>query len=349
MTINSGTVGMLAKAQSKITHTTNRETLSTNLATGEKSYSKDSFSATYEMATAGYDREQPQYSQNVRDKLDVLQRNESSELIKQLRAYLLNFRNRLSMMIGRRRFIGGENTLDLTETGGAGFSLWRKVEYTSYTYTEEASMDFQTTGKVITGDGRTIEFEMQVNMSREYVETSESITRSVEAIMTDPLVISLSSNPIAVSDQKWSFDIDGDGRMDNISMLSKGAGYLVYDKNEDGVINDGSELFGTRSGNGFADLAAYDEDGNGWIDEADSIYKKLSVWVKDDGGSDKLISLKSANVGAIYLGSMATDYAMKSDYDNTYNAQLRRSGMYLTEDGQARSVEQLDMVTALIS
>ncbi len=39
-------------------------------------------------------------------------------------------------------------------------------------------------------------------------------------------------------------------------------------------INDGSELFGTSSGDGFKDLATYDEDENGWIDENDSIFSK---------------------------------------------------------------------------
>ena len=44
--------------------------------------------------------------------------------------------------------------------------------------------------------------------------------------------------------------------------MLNGSGYLALDKNGDGTINDGSELFGTRNGDGFADLAQYDEDGN---------------------------------------------------------------------------------------
>ena|GEM_PF-3881516 len=96
-------------------------------------------------------------------------------------------------------------------------------------------------------------------------------------------------------------------------------------------------------------MRAYDDDGNGWIDENDKIYKDLAVWVKDDAGHDKLISLKEANVGAMYLGSVSSEYSLKSEKDNEYNAEIRRSGMYLTEDGRARSVQQLDMVNALIS
>ena len=167
--------------------------------------------------------------------------------------------------------------------------------------------------------------------------------------MTDPLVINLGSNPTSVSDQKWRFDIDGDGSVDNISMLSKGSGFLAYDQNGDGVINNGLELFGAKSGNGFQDLMAYDEDGNGWIDESDSIYEKLSVWVKDDSGNDKLLSLKEADVGAIYLANQRTQFSLMSDDGYKQNAQVRRSGVFLTESGMARSIQQLDMVKSLVS
>lgn len=282
----------------------------------------------------------------------------SQQLLLQLRQYLYNLRNRISMMIGRRSIGGiygiyglysynGNNVLDMS-SGSGNVSVWRRTEYCSYTYEEQESMSFETVGKAVTADGRTIEFNMQLEMSRSYQESVEVLSDTV-AIMTDPLVISLDSNPVSVSDQKWRFDIDGDGTEDSISQLSAGSGYLVYDKNQDGVINNGTEMFGAATGNGFAELSAYDEDGNGWIDENDSIYEKLSVWIKDDTGRDRMETLKEANVGAIYLSSVASEYALKSDEDNQYNAQIRRSGMYLSEDGNANTIQQLDMVKALIS
>ena len=61
--------------------------------------------------------------------------------------------------------------------------------------------------------------------------------------------------------------------------------FLALDLNGDGRINNGSELFGALSGNGFADLAQYDSDANGWIDENDEIFQRLKVWSgADDGG-----------------------------------------------------------------
>lgn len=74
----------------------------------------------------------------------------------------------------------------------------------------------------------------------------------------DPLVINLNSSTAQVTDQKFYFDLDADGTADRISMLKSGSGFLALDKNGNGKIDDGSELFGTQSGDGFADLEEYD-------------------------------------------------------------------------------------------
>ena len=54
-------------------------------------------------------------------------------------------------------------------------------------------------------------------------------------------------------------------------MLGKGSGFLALDKDGNGKIDDGNELFGTKSSDGFGDLREYDSDGSGWIDENDEI------------------------------------------------------------------------------
>ena len=142
----------------------------------------------------------------------------------------------------------------------------------------------------------------------------------------------------------FQFDIDCDGKMDEISMLREGSGFLALDKNGDGKINDGSELFGTRSGNGFADLAVYDEDGNGWIDENDEIFDKLRVWSKDKDGKDVLKTLKEADVGAIYLGSTNSQFSLTDKKDNEVLGAVRSTGIYLKEStGMAGTVQQVDL------
>ena len=154
---------------------------------------------------------------------------------------------------------GGTTSLNTTYTTTMDVSA---MEY----HAESEETAFSTTGKVVTADGREIEFNLDLSMSRSFEEYYEAhYTREVTQ-MLDPLVINLDTNIAGLSDQKFEFDLDCDGVKEQISMLEHGSGYLALDKNGDGVLNDGSELFGTGSKDGFADLAMYDEDGNGWID-----------------------------------------------------------------------------------
>jgi hypothetical protein len=217
-----------------------------------------------------------------------------------------------------------------------------KATMTQY-YTESEQTSFSTTGTVVTSDGREISFNLDLSMSRsfeEYYETSQ--TREIVQMM-DPLVINLDTDMASLSDQKFEFDIDQDGILDSISMLQGGSGYLALDKNGDGIINDGSELFGTSSGDGFADLAMYDEDGNGWIDENDEIFSKLLIWSKDENGNDELYHLKDKGVGAICLQKASTDFSLNSLKTNQTNGQIRSTGIFLYENGNAGTVQQMDL------
>lgn len=237
------------------------------------------------------------------------------------------------------------NSLDLT-TGTGDFTTWYREDATSYTYEESESTSFSANGTVVTADGREISIGVQINMSRSYTETMTTYTNSIQTMLTDPLVIQLDDCPVSVSDEKFEFDIDSDGVTDHISKLSKGAAFLALDQNNDGIINDGSELFGTKSGNGFRDLAAYDEDGNGWIDENDSIFHKLKLWQKDDAGNDKLTSLKEHDIGAIYLGAQSTRFSLNSIDDNTTNGMVKSTGLYLKENGEAKTIAQVDLAVS---
>lgn len=214
--------------------------------------------------------------------------------------------------------------------------------YSMQYYSETEQTSFQTNGTVVTADGREIEFGLSFEMSRSftsyYEENYEFGTQFI-----DPLVINLDSNVASVSDQKFMFDIDSDGVLDRISKPNAGTGFLALDLNGDGIINDGSELFGTKSGDGFSDLAAYDSDQNGWIDEADEIWSKLLIWSQDANGKDSLYGLGEKGVGAIYLGNVSTDYSLNSPWDNTTNAAIRKTGIFLYENGNAGTVQHMDI------
>lgn len=213
-------------------------------------------------------------------------------------------------------------------------------------FKEEEAMSFSTTGTVVTADGREISFNMNVGMSRSFEQYYKQESTNVIA-MCDPLVINLDSDVIGLSDQKFFFDLDCDGTKEEISALEKGNAFLALDHNNDGTINDGSELFGAKTGDGFADLARYDEDGNGWIDEADSVFGKLKIWVKDENGEDRLYTLKEKGLGAIYLGSQESGYTLRSSQTGQVNGQLRRNGLFLYESGMAGTIAHVDMAKGI--
>lgn len=230
----------------------------------------------------------------------------------------------------------------LIMTNQQSHSVWSVSTRYSSTYEESESTSFSTTGTVRTADGRELDFNLDMTMSRKYMEEhSLEFAASYDSVLTDPLVINLSSNPVSVSDKSFSFDIDADGNDEVIAQMNPESGFLALDKNGDGIINDGSELFGAKTGNGFSELAEYDSDGNGWIDENDEIYNQLKVWVKDENGNDKLLSLKEADVGAIYLDKANTTFHVTDD-NNRLNAKVESSGVYLHEDGSAGLVQQVD-------
>lgn len=221
--------------------------------------------------------------------------------------------------------------------------MLQTITYRQETYMEEKEdTAFSAGGVVQLEDGRTIQFNMNVQMSRSFQAYYGERIQTVERQLVDPLVINLEGNVAELQDQTFFFDLDADGVEEEISMLGKGSGYLALDKNGDGIINDGSELFGTKSGDGFADLAAYDSDGNGWIDENDEIWSKLLIWTKDENGKDRCYTLSEKNVGAICLANQETDFALTSK-DNVPNGRIRKTGIFLYENGYAGTIQHVDI------
>ncbi len=212
------------------------------------------------------------------------------------------------------------------------------------THIETEETTFSGTGTAITEDGRTIDFGVNFSMSRRLCEYAGIDVASAVSLI-DPLVINVGSGVTNISDQNFYFDLDADGQEEKISNLGEGSGFLALDKNGDGKIGDGSELFGTKSGDGFKDLSAYDLDGNGWIDENDEVFDQLKVWIRNEDGTDTLLGLKEADVGAIHLGRADTEY---SHFGSAFNLQAmtRASGVFLRESGGVGTVQQVDL-TAL--
>ncbi len=224
-------------------------------------------------------------------------------------------------------------------TGGAGIGGYST---NTLTYSETEETGFHAGGRACTEDGRTIDFNISILMSRSYMEYFKVNIPAVADALCDPLIVNTGSAAADVRDQTFRFDLDADGIEDEISMLGKGSGFLALDKDENGRIDDGIELFGTKSGDGFADLREYDGDGNGWIDENDEIFSKLKVWCKDEKGRDILMDLKEADIGAIFLGARQTEFFL-GGADGYRDGVIRSTGVFLRESAGAGTIQHVDL------
>ncbi len=157
-------------------------------------------------------------------------------------------------------------------TTGSG-TTWQRVTAISGFVSESESTTFASQGIVQTQDGRSINFIIEVSMSRAFM-AEYNILETKSYIKTDPLMINLDTNIGSVSVQKFFFDLDNDGKKEQISFAGQGSGFLALDKNEDGIINDGYELFGTKSGDNGKNPINYRRYQCSLIDHDYSLYKK---------------------------------------------------------------------------
>ena len=210
-----------------------------------------------------------------------------------------------------------------------------QIEYEKINYKSE-SVNFRANGKIITKKGKEINFDISFSLSREILEYTHLDIKAGSLALIDPLIINLDGNiKNPLSNVKFTFDLDADGKKDSIPLLAEGYGFLVFDKNQNNKVDNGSELFGVKTGDGFGELKIYDKDKNNWIDEEDEIFDKLKVWIKTTS-QDKLYSLKDLGIGAIYLDKVKTPFSL----DNGF---LRESSIYLKENGKSGIVSKVDL------
>jgi len=104
-----------------------------------------------------------------------------------------------------------------------------------------------------------------------------------------PIVLDLNGNGIETlaANQGVKFDLLANGHAQQMGWVAGGDGLLAMDRNGDGTINDGSELFGSgttlanghKAGTGYQALAELDGNADGKLDAADAAFGQLKVWV----------------------------------------------------------------------
>ncbi|TKB11610.1 hypothetical protein [Desulforhopalus sp. IMCC35007] len=228
------------------------------------------------------------------------------------------------------------------QTTAPQLSIGRANLTSSAIHVEQESIFIQTEGTVQTESGQTISFNMGVQMQRqEVLVQSTGLSRIIHGI--DPIVLNFDANISMFDNTYFSFDLDGDGSCEEISGLADGCGFLALDRNGDGLITDGLELFGPTTGSGFTELAELDMDGNSWIDENDPIFDKLLVWLGAGGEGEQLVSLRQAGVGAISVTHAGTQFTLEG-MDGQVQGVVRASGMFLMENGEPKSLLEIDIV-----
>jgi hypothetical protein len=221
-----------------------------------------------------------------------------------------------------------------------GWGIAYRHESTHY---ESEGVSVAGAGIIQTADGKKIEFSLRLEMSREFTSHHHLNLRAGDAALMDPIVLNFDRKASELSDMKFSFDLDSDGVAEEVPMIRPGSGFLALDLNKDGIINDGKELFGPRTGEGFAELSSYDEDANEWIDENDPVYERLAVWSMDEGGNSSLRSLREREIGALYLGNLSSRFDLKGS-GNELQGQITKTGVFLYENGTPGIIQELDLV-----
>ncbi len=130
---------------------------------------------------------------------------------------------------------------------------------------------------------------------------------------TSPIVINAADGRYALTGplNPVSFDLDADGAPDVVTWTAPASGlaFLARDRNQNGRIDDGGELFGNHTrliagmeaANGFDALSELDLNHDGAIDDADSIWSSLLLWTdRNHDGKSSADELKPITTSAVH-------------------------------------------------
>ena len=198
--------------------------------------------------------------------------------------------------------------------------------------------------KILTG-------KYQWTCPQEFEPWKHDINRDGKYHIYDPLTLDLDGDGIeTVSHNGYKgalFDHDGDGIRTASGWVASDDGLLVVDRNGDGIINDGKELFGdssvlkdgTKAAHGYAALAEYDSNWDGVVDAKDTDFDKLRVWrdLNQDGVSQKeeLFTLEEVGVQSLNVAYQDTNQNLGN------GNRLAQEGSYTGKDGNVRKMGDL--------
>jgi hypothetical protein len=182
-----------------------------------------------------------------------------------------------------------------------------------------------------------------------------------------PLALDLNGNGVQTLSiaERTVFDLDASGRPEFVGWIGSGDGLLVHDIDGDGVIDNGTELFGSatdsinggKAVDGYAALAQFDANNDGKIDASDNIFKDLAVWV--DANSNGLTeagevkSLTDLGIASLDLNAQGTSISsngntigLVSSYTTTEGEQKEMVDVWFAASGDINA-NAADLAQAL--
>jgi hypothetical protein len=168
-----------------------------------------------------------------------------------------------------------------------------------------------------------------------------------------PLVLNFDGAPLTfTAATAASFDITGAGEC--VSTDWPTLPWLALDRDGDGSIESGRELFGngsvlasgTRASHGFEALAEFDANHDGTIDAADPVFAELVLWADDDGDRRGELA-EMTPVGNFGLVAIHLDVAVRGECDGRGNCGRERASFeFRGPTGELRTGEVVDVYLA---
>ncbi len=163
------------------------------------------------------------------------------------------------------------------------------------------------------------------------------------AKVASPIIIDLDGDGIETLpiERGIFFDHNGDYFAENTGWVAPDDGLLVIDRDGNGLIDNGSELFGNNSilqsgklaANGYQALQELDENQDGILDSNDALWQQLRIWQDSNSNgvvdNDELLSMDDAGVL-----SLSTEYSNSTYIDEHGNAHKQQGSITYT-DGRA--------------
>jgi Ca2+-binding RTX toxin-like protein len=193
-------------------------------------------------------------------------------------------------------------------------------------------------------DAITRQFDQLLENARaEFFTTVEQFFQLSLRPNRDPLVLDLGPDGITFKSMAQSgvyFDMDNDGVKEQTGWITKEDGFLAIDENNNGKIDNVSELIGDPGRSGFTELATYDKaaaggNNDGIIDSRDAVWTKLRVWrdLNENAVTDagELQTLAANGVTSFGLNFTVVNFTAAENL-------IHEQGHYVASSGQQRQL-----------